>query len=183
MDSVEAQERIDQLTQELNDHNHRYYTLSDPSIDDYKFDQLLKELQSLEAEFPLLADPNSPVNRVGGAVTSEFKTVKHRYRMLSLDNSYSREEIEDFDKRVRKRMLDETGKEDEFDYVCELKYDGVAIGINYVDGVLTQAITRGDGVKGDDVTINVRTIQSIPLKLRGSDYPADFEIRGEIFLS
>ncbi len=183
MDSVQAKKRIDELTAELNEHNHRYYTLSDPAIDDLQFDLLLKELQSLEAGFPLLADPNSPVNRVGGSVTSEFRTVKHRYPMMSLDNSYSREEIEDFDKRVRKRILDETGSEEDITYVCELKYDGVAIGINYVDGVLVQAITRGDGVEGDDVTANVRTIKSIPLKLRGNDYPADFEIRGEIFLS
>lgn len=183
MDTTLARERIDELTLELNEHNYRYYTLSDPTIDDFQFDQLLKELQDLEAEFPLLADPNSPVNRVGGSVTSEFETVKHKYPMLSLSNSYSREEIEDFDKRVRKILYEEIGKEDDFNYVCELKYDGVAIGINYVNGVLTRAITRGDGVKGDDVTANVRTIKSIPLNLRGDDYPDDFEIRGEIFLS
>jgi DNA ligase (NAD+) len=183
MDSETAKKRIAQLSEELNDHNHRYYTLSDPSIDDFEFDQLLKELQLLESEFPLLADPNSPTKRVGGTVANPFATVKHRYPMLSLDNCYSREEIESFDTRARKIIFDETCAEDDLTYVCELKYDGVAIGLNYVDGVLVQALTRGDGVQGDDVTANVRTIKTIPLKLRGSGYPSDFEIRGEIFLS
>ena len=183
MDSETAKKRIAQLSAELNDHNHRYYTLSDPSIDDFEFDQLLKELQLLESEFPLLADPNSPTKRVGGTVANPFATVKHRYPMLSLDNSYSREEIESFDTRVRKIIFDETSSEDDLTYVCELKYDGVAIGLNYVDGVLVQALTRGDGVQGEDVIANVRTIKTIPLKLRGSGYPSDFEIRGEIFLS
>ncbi|MBL4736112.1 MAG: NAD-dependent DNA ligase LigA [Flavobacteriales bacterium] len=183
MDTAAARERIDELTDQLNEHNYRYYTLSDPSIDDLQFDVLLKELQSLEAEFPLLADPHSPTIRVGGSVADDFRTVKHRYPMLSLDNSYSREEIVDFDKRVRKWIEQEGQSGDDLTYVCELKYDGVAIGLNYVNGVLVQALTRGDGVQGDDVTANVRTIKSIPLKLRGNDYPPDFEIRGEIFLS
>ncbi|HIO67987.1 MAG TPA: NAD-dependent DNA ligase LigA [Flavobacteriales bacterium] len=183
MDSETAKKRIAQLSVELNDHNHRYYLLSDPSIDDFEFDQLLKELQLLESEFPLLADANSPTKRVGGTVANAFATVKHRYPMLSLDNSYSREEIESFDTRVRKIIFDETSSEDDLTYVCELKYDGVAIGLNYVDGVLVQALTRGDGVQGEDVIANVRTIKTIPLKLRGSGYPSDFEIRGEIFLS
>jgi len=183
MDSVQAKKRIDELTAELNEHNHRYYTLSAPSIDDYQFDQLLKELQALEAEFPLLADPNSPAKRVGGTVAEHFATVKHQYPMMSLDNSYSREEIEGFDQRVHKLIGLEPDQEGALRYVCELKYDGVAIGLNYVNGMLVQAVTRGDGVQGDDVTANVRTIKSIPLKLTGSGYPKDFEIRGEIFLS
>jgi len=183
MDSETAKRRIDQLTAEINDHNYRYYNLSDPSVDDFEFDQLLKELHLLEGEFPLLASPNSPTKRVGGSVAEDFASVAHRYPMLSLDNSYSREEIERFDTRVRKIILDEMGSDCEMTYTCELKYDGVAIGLNYVNGELVQALTRGDGVQGDDVTANVRTIRSIPLKLRGSGYPADFEIRGEIFLS
>ncbi|MBL4754020.1 MAG: NAD-dependent DNA ligase LigA [Flavobacteriales bacterium] len=183
MDSVQAQKRIDALTAELNEHNYRYYTLADPSIDDYQFDQLLKELLSLEADYPLLADPNSPTKRVGGTVAEGFATVQHRYPMLSLDNSYSRQEIEGFDQKVRKLIGFDGDHRGELAYVCELKYDGVAIGLNYVNGMLVQAITRGDGIQGDDVTANVRTIKSIPLKLTGSGYPKDFEIRGEIFLS
>jgi len=183
MDSEKAKKRIDQLTAEINDHNYRYYSLSDPSVDDFEFDQILKDLQLLEAEFPLLASPNSPTKRIGGTVAEDFASVTHRYPMLSLANSYSREEVESFDARARKIILDETGSDGELTYTCELKYDGVAIGLNYVNGELVQALTRGDGVQGDDVTANVRTIRSIPLKLRGSGYPSNFEIRGEIFLS
>ncbi len=170
------QERIAQLTAELEQHNYKYYQLDKPTISDLDFDSLLNELAMLEKAYPDFALPNSPVQRVGGTITKEFTTVKHRYPMLSLSNTYSREEITDFDDRIRKVFPDGV------EYVCELKFDGVAIGLNYKNGHLVQAITRGDGEKGDDVTANVKTIRTIPLKLKGNDWPADFEIRGEIFI-
>ncbi|MGL5890968.1 MAG: DNA ligase LigA-related protein, partial [Bacteroidia bacterium] len=144
----EARNRINILTQELNDHNYLYYVLAEPKISDYEFDSLLKELEALEKEHPELRRPDSPTLRVGGEVTKEFATVKHRYPMLSLGNTYSFEELEEFDVRVRKGLGNEA-----FDYVCELKYDGVAIGLRYENGQLVQAVTRGDGEKGDDVTV------------------------------
>ncbi len=175
MKKEDAEDRIAELSDKINYHNHRYYILSDPEISDYDFDMLLEELIKLEDEFPELADANSPSKRVGGGITKEFPTVVHRYPMLSLSNSYNEEELRDFDERVQKG-LGRSAK-----YVCELKYDGVAIGINYKNGVFHQAVTRGDGEKGDDISDNVRTIRSIPLKLHGNDYPDDLEIRGEIF--
>ncbi len=176
MTASEAKNKIQELTQEINQHNYNYYVLSNPTISDYDFDMLLEQLIKLEHEFPELADENSPTKRVGGEVTKEFETVKHKYLMLSLGNSYSKEEIIDFETRIKKLV------EDEIEYVCELKYDGVAIGITYVDGKLSRAVTRGDGTQGDDITTNVKTIKSIPLKLMGNNYPKEFEIRGEIFL-
>jgi DNA ligase (NAD+) len=176
MTSTEAKKKIEQLTAELNEHNYRYYILSNPSISDYDFDMLLKELERLEKEFPEFADESSPTKRVGGDITKEFTQVIHQYPMMSLGNTYSRQELMDFDARVKKVI------EEEVEYVCELKYDGVAIGIRYENGKLAQAVTRGDGVQGDDVTNNVKTIKSIPLKLRVSDYPDKFEIRGEVML-
>ena len=164
MNKQEIKHRIEQLSEELDQHNYNYYVLSNPTISDYEFDQLLKELEKLEKENPEFASPNSPTRRVGGQPTKEFKTVIHKYPMMSLSNSYSEEEIAEFDARVRKTIGDEV------EYVCELKYDGVAIGLTYVDGSLKQAVTRGDGVRGDDVTNNAVTIHSIPLKLRGN-YP------------
>ncbi|MEM9023840.1 MAG: NAD-dependent DNA ligase LigA, partial [Bacteroidota bacterium] len=175
MDPQQAREKIAQLTEALNAHNHRYYILDAPTISDYEFDALLRELQDLEAEFPAFADPNSPTKRVGGDITKSFETVQHEYPMLSLANSYSREEIVEFEERIQKLIVAPV------EYVCELKYDGVAIGIRYINGELERAVTRGDGVKGDNITANVRTIRSIPLKLTGN-YPAQFEIRGEIFM-
>lgn len=176
MTASEAKKKIQQLTQEINQHNYNYYVLSSPTVSDYDFDMLLESLIKLEQAFPEFADENSPSKRVGGEVTKAFETVKHKYPMLSLGNSYSKEEIADFETRIKKLV------EDEIEYVCELKYDGVAIGITYVDGKLTRALTRGDGTQGDDITTNVKTIKSIPLQLMGNDYPAAFEIRGEIFL-
>ncbi|MCB0380778.1 MAG: NAD-dependent DNA ligase LigA [Flavobacteriales bacterium] len=176
MTHEEAKSKISSLTSTINQHNYNYYVLSNPTITDYDFDMLLEELIKLESEFPDLAEENSPTKRVGGEVTKEFETVKHKYPMLSLGNSYSKEEITDFETRIKKLV------EDEIEYVCELKYDGVAIGITYVDGKLTRALTRGDGTQGDDITTNVKTIKSIPLQLHGTDYPKEFEIRGEIFL-
>ncbi len=175
MTEQEAKTRIEQLTRELQQHNHNYYVLAKPTISDYDFDQLLKELEALEKQFPQFRLPDSPTLRVGGDITKAFKTVKHRYPMMSLSNSYSEGEIRDFIARVTKAV----GNDVEF--VCELKYDGVAISLTYKNGLLVQAVTRGDGVRGDDVTNNIKTIKSIPLRLRG-DYPEELEVRGEIFM-
>ncbi|MDL2214755.1 NAD-dependent DNA ligase LigA [Dysgonomonas sp. OttesenSCG-928-M03] len=169
-------QRIEQLREELNTHNHNYYVLSNPTISDFEFDKLMKELMDLEAAHPEYADPNSPTQRVGSDITKSFKQVAHRYPMLSLSNTYSESEIKDFYDRVKKDL------NDDFEIVCELKYDGTSISLIYIDGKLTQAITRGDGVQGDDITANVKTIRSIPLTLRGHDYPEEFEIRGEILM-
>ncbi len=174
MNLSEAKIEVKKLTNELNKHNHLYYVENNPTISDYDFDMLLKRLQELESQFPELEDENSPTKRVGGDITKKFETVVHKYPMLSLSNTYSEEEIEEWVTRVKKQV------EDDLEYVCELKYDGVAIGIQYVNGKLKQAITRGDGSQGENVTSNVKTIRTIPLALKG-DYPDDFEIRGEIF--
>lgn len=174
MNANEAQSEIARLTEELNRHNHLYYVESNPEISDYDFDMMLKRLQELEEQFPQLASPVSPTKRVGGDITKKFETVVHRYPMLSLSNTYSQDEIQDWVTRISKIT------EADIEFVCELKYDGVAIGIQYVDGILHQAVTRGDGTQGENVTENVKTIRTIPLQLRG-DYPEDFEIRGEIF--
>jgi DNA ligase (NAD+) len=176
MNEEEAKKKIKELTEQINEHNYRYYLLSQPSISDYEFDMLLESLVRLEREYPSLLDPNSPSQRVGGAVTKDFPTIKHKQAFLSLGNTYSEEEIKDFDTRIRKLI------EVDFDYVCELKYDGVAIGLIYRNGKLVRAVTRGDGEQGDEVTANVRTIKSIPLTLRPGNYPEEFEVRGEIFL-
>lgn len=176
MNSDQARERIEELSHELHLHNHRYYVLHSPSISDYEFDMKLKELQALEESFPELADPNSPTKRVGGDITDKFQKVKHKYPMLSLSNTYNFDEIREWEKRIKKNT------DDEIEYICELKYDGVAIGITYENGVLTRAVTRGDGQTGEDVTTNVRTISTIPLRVKRSDHPDEFEIRGEIFL-
>jgi DNA ligase (NAD+) len=177
MDKETAIIRIKKLTEEINQHNHNYYVLDAPIISDYDFDMLLQELIALEKAFPELALPDSPTKRVGGDITKSFTQVVHKNPMLSLGNTYSESELEEFDQRVRKLLPNES-----FEYICELKYDGLAIGLTYKNGVLHQAVTRGDGVQGDDVTTNVKTIKSIPLRLRGNDYPDEFEIRGEIIL-
>lgn len=168
--------KIDELRNELNLHNYNYYVMSNPTISDFEFDQKMKQLMDLETAHPEFADPNSPSQRVGSDITKSFNQVEHKYPMLSLGNTYSREEVTDFYNRVKKDL------NDDFEIVCELKYDGTSISLTYVDGRLTQAVTRGDGVKGDDVTANVKTIRSIPLVLRGDDYPSEFEIRGEILM-
>src|SRR6056297_515899 len=160
MNSEQAEKKIAELRRELHKHNHRYYVLSDPQISDYEFDMMLKELQKLESEFPQFEDPNSPTKRVGGDITSKFIKVKHKYPMLSLSNTYNFDEIKEWEQRIKK------GTEQDIEYVCELKYDGVAIGITYVDGKLERAVTRGDGDTGEDVTANVKTIASVPLMLR-----------------
>jgi len=177
MDQNQIIQRIDFLIDELNKHNHNYYNLSKSLISDFEFDALMLELQGLEKSYPQFLKDNSPTLRVGGNIQKNFKTVKHRYRMLSLGNTYSLEDLHDFDARIKKEI------DGDIEYVCELKFDGLAIGLAYKDGVLIQAVTRGDGIKGDDVTANVKTIKSIPLKLNIGDYPADFEIRGEIIMT
>lgn len=175
MTKEEAKIKIEKISAGLERHNYLYYILSNPEISDYEFDMMMKELQNLEMQFPEFADPNSPTKRVGGEITKSFETVYHRYPMMSLANSYSKEEIVDFETRIHKLIPPPVV------YACELKYDGVAISLHYKNGKFERAITRGDGVKGDDITTNVKTIRSIPLKLRG-DFPDDFEIRGEIFM-
>ncbi len=172
----QIKQQIDALREELNQHNYNYYVLSTPTISDFDFDRKLKELTDLEIQYPEYFDPNSPTQRVGSDINKSFNQVVHKYPMLSLGNTYTEEEITDFYNRVKK------GLNDDFEIVCELKYDGTSISLTYINGVLTQAVTRGDGVQGDDVTANVRTIRSIPLRLHGTDYPAEFEIRGEIVM-
>lgn len=172
---MSVQDRIVFLRSELQQHNHNYYVLDKPTISDFEFDMLLNELIELENQHPEYYDSNSPSQRVGGDLIKSFDTVAHEYRMLSLGNTYSADELIDFDKRITKLV------ETDIEYVCELKYDGVSISLKYENGELIQALTRGNGTHGDDVTVNVKTINSIPLKLKG-DFPNKFEIRGEIFL-
>ncbi|MGV3762453.1 NAD-dependent DNA ligase LigA [Parapedobacter sp.] len=176
MSPAEAAIRIDELTRELSEYNYQYYVLANPSISDYDFDQRLKELEELERLFPEFVDPDSPTQKIGGDITQRFQTVRHRWPMLSLSNTYNEQELRDFDDRVRKAIGND------FQYVCELKFDGLSISLTYEDGVLKRAVTRGDGVQGDEVTANVRTIKKIPNKLRTNGYPQVFEIRGEIFM-
>ena len=177
MDKQKAQQKIAELSSVLKDHNYKYYVLSQPEISDFDFDKLLKELQDLEAQFPEFIHPDSPTQKVGGDITKNFETHTHKIPMLSLGNTYSKEELIDFDGRVKKG-LDEAP----FSYVAELKFDGLAISLTYKNGELFRALTRGDGTKGDDVTTNVRTIKTIPTKLPPGDYPDEFEVRGEIFM-
>ncbi|TDK43577.1 NAD-dependent DNA ligase LigA [Algoriphagus formosus] len=177
MTQQEAQKRIAQLSKEINRHNHLYYQESRIEISDYEFDQLLEELIRLETEFPELLREDSPSQRVGGTITKEFQTVAHEYKMLSLGNTYTIEELQAFDERVEKGL----GTRD-YEYFCELKFDGVAISLVYENGTLARAVTRGDGTKGDDVTANVKTIRNIPLSIEGEAVPDKFEVRGEIFL-
>ena len=168
-------ERIRELRTQLNDHNRKYYVENAPEISDFEFDRLLREFQELEAAHPEYADPNSPTVRVGSDITSEFRSVRHRFPMLSLGNTYSLDELHEFIERVEKEV-------GETEFVCELKFDGTAISLTYDHGRLSQAVTRGDGTAGDDVTANVRTVRTVPLRLRGDDWPDYFEIRGEILM-
>ena len=169
--------RIVELRKLMEHYNYLYYVMNEPVTTDQKFDELMHELERLEAEHPEMFDPNSPTQRVGNDTTNEFVQVAHKYGMMSLANTYSEQEIRDFDERVRKGIGG-----DGVEYVCELKYDGTSISLRYEDGNLQVAVTRGDGVKGDDVTTNVRTIRTVPLHMQGEDYPAEFEIRGEILM-
>ena len=174
MDKKVAKDEIERLSKEINKHNDLYYIKNESEISDYDFDVLLEKLIKLETEFPEFSYDYSPTKRIGGDITKKSESISHRFPMLSLSNTYSEDEIIEWENRLKKLS------EDTLEYVCELKYDGVAIGIHYENGVLKQAVTRGDGTKGENVTANVRTIRSIPLQLTG-DFPADFEIRGEIF--
>lgn len=174
---MDEKQRILQLRKDLQEHNYKYYVLNQPSISDQDFDFMMHELQDLEARHPEMADPDSPTQRVGSDISTEFKQVAHKYPMLSLSNTYNEQDVADFYESVRKGL----GGED-FEICCEMKYDGLSISLTYVDGRLVQGVTRGDGVHGDDVTANVRTIRSIPLVLKDGDWPREFEIRGEILL-
>ena len=176
MTREEAKQRIAVLSEELAHHNYLYYVKDTPVISDQEFDVLLRELQDLEDQYPEFRTETSPTQRVGGGITKDFSTVKHKYPMLSLSNTYSREELEDFIQRISKNV------DEPLEFVCELKYDGAAIGIIYRNGELLRAVTRGDGSQGDDITTNVKTIRSIPLKLKGENHPDEFEVRGEIFM-
>lgn len=177
MTSAQAKTRIQQLTEQIQYHNDLYYNKSKTEISDFEFDQLLEELIKLEAEFPALRLPDSPTQRVGGTITKEFASVVHQYPMLSLGNTYSAEELTDFDGRVAKGL-----DGDAYEYFCELKFDGVSISLIYENGLLTKAVTRGDGVRGDDVTANIKTIRTLPLRINTNDVPEKFEVRGEVFL-
>ena len=172
---MNIEQQINKLREELRTHNHNYYVLDNPIISDFNFDTKLKDLQSLEEQYPEFYDANSPTLRVGGEITKNFKTVVHEYRMYSLDNSYSKDDLLDWETRIKKLV------DGEIQYTCELKYDGASISLTYENGNLIRAVTRGDGVQGDEVTANIKTIKSVPLKLKG-DYPPKFDIRGEIVL-
>ena len=175
MNKKEAKVRIDELSKIIESHNYNYYILAQPTISDYDFDMLLNELINLEKQYPELITADSPTQRVGGDITKEFQTVKHRYPMLSLSNSYNIEEVKDFITRIKKTI------EEDVEFVCELKFDGISISLTYENGIFVKAVTRGDGTQGDDVTANVKTIRTIPLRLKG-EYPDFFEMRGEIIM-
>ncbi len=191
MNKEEAKNKIEKLSSQLEEHNYKYYVLAQSPISDYDFDRMMEELTKLEKEFPELSKSDSPSQRVGGTITKEFKAVKHDHAFLSLSNSYSKDDIKDFDERVRK------GVAGQIEYVCELKYDGVALGLKYENGKLVQAVTRGDGEQGDEITTNAKTIRSIPLRLKTTPahplkggeqntrptYPDKFEARGEVFMT
>jgi DNA ligase (NAD+) len=176
MSLFEIKERIESLVKELNEHNYKYYVLAQPEISDFEFDKKLEELTRLEKEYPEYLDPESPSIKVGGDITKEFQTVKHKWPMLSLGNTYNEQDLKDFDDRVRKAIGSN------FEYVCELKFDGLSISLSYENGKLIRAVTRGDGTQGDDVTNNAKTIQNIPKSIKGNEFPNSFDIRGEVFM-
>jgi len=173
---MDVKDKIIQLRKALHEHNYLYYILDAPKISDFEFDQMLSSLQELEHQYPEFSDPNSPTQRVGGGVTKNFRTQAHRYPMYSLSNTYSKAELMQWVGRVEKALGDE-----KFEFTCELKYDGASISLTYEEGKFLRGLTRGDGAQGDDVSLNLRTIPTIPLELKG-DYPDFFEIRGEIVL-
>ena len=177
MTASEAKKQIQELTKKIDYHSDLYYQKSKTEISDFEFDQLLATLADLEKQFPELKFPDSPTQRVGGTITKEFETVYHKYPMLSLGNTYSQDELKDFDGRVAKGLEGES-----YEYFCELKFDGVSISLIYENGILVKGVTRGDGVRGDNVTANVRTIRSIPLKIKSGKIPDSFEVRGEVFM-
>src|SRR5690606_12087565 len=177
MDRNSAQAAIRELTEKINHLNHQYYQEDISEVSDFEFDQLLEKLTELENAFPDLREPDSPTQRIGGTITKQFPTVYHKYPMLSLGNTYSKEELIEFDNRIKKTLGDEP-----YEYVCELKFDGVALSLTYENGYLVRGVTRGDGTRGDDITNNVKTIRTIPLKLKGNNIPPLFEVRGEGFM-
>jgi DNA ligase (NAD+) len=177
MTADQAQKEIAKLTDEINHHNDLYYQQSAPVVSDFEFDKLLEKLIALEAQFPDLRQADSPTQRVGGTITKNFENVAHKYPMLSLGNTYSADDLREFDKRVAKGLDGNA-----YEYFCELKFDGVSISLTYENGILVRGVTRGDGVRGDDITHNVRTIRSIPLKIKGKNIPESFEVRGEVFM-
>lgn len=176
MSLFDTKEQMDALVKELNQHNYNYYVLAQPTISDYEFDIKLKELEALEKQYPEYQDENSPTQKVGGDITKKFETIRHKWPMLSLGNTYNEQDLRDFDERIRKAIGDN------FEYVCELKFDGLSINLTYENGKLLRAVTRGDGTKGDNVTTNIKTIHRIPKTLKGSGYPESFDIRGEVFM-
>ena len=176
MSLFEIKEQMDQLVKELNQHNYNYYVLAQPTISDHEFDIKLKELEALEKQYPEYQDENSPTQKIGGDITKKFETVKHKWPMLSLGNTYNEQDLRDFDERIRKAIGND------FEYVCELKFDGLSMNLTYENGKLVRAVTRGDGTKGDNVTSNIKTIHRIPKTLKGSGYPEIFDIRGEVFM-
>lgn len=188
-DSQTAAERIAQLRSELDDHNYRYYVLDEPSVPDAEYDRLFRELKALEAEHPQLITPESPTQRVGGAAASAFGEVRHEVPMLSLGNAFEEQDLIDFDRRVREGLADQLPSSDlfgggaEVEYSCEPKLDGLAVSLLYENGVLTRGATRGDGTTGEDISVNVRTIRNVPLRLKGEGWPAILEVRGEVFMS
>lgn len=173
---MKIQEQIEHLREELRQHNYNYYVLDNPVISDFEFDQKLKELEKLEEEHPEFYDDNSPTQRVGGQVVKTFNTVTHKERMYSLSNSYSKDDLEDWVKRIRKTI------EGDLEFTCELKYDGASINLTYENNKFVRAVTRGDGFQGDDVSHNVRTIKSLPLVIKGEHLPENFDVRAEIVL-
>ena len=176
MNNNEARERIAQLRKELDEHNYKYYVLNQPTITDFEYDILLNELDTLEKKFPEFASDDSPTRRVGSDIQKEFVQYQHTYPMLSLGNTYNEEELREFDSRIRKSSAEK------IEYVCELKFDGASISITYRKGSMLRALTRGDGTRGDDVTVNVRTIRSLPVKVFEKDSPDEFIVRGEILM-
>src|ERR1700710_1513662 len=176
MSFEEVKKRVAALVAELKQHNYNYYVLAMPTITDLDFDKKLEELIALETEFPELIDPDSPSQNVGGFITKEFKTVRHKWPMLSLGNTYNEQELLDFGQRIKKAIGDN------FEYVAELKFDGLSMSLTYENGKLERGVTRGDGTEGDEVTTNVKTIRKIPKQVHGEGYPDHFEIRGEVFM-
>ncbi len=176
MNQAEAKERIEKLRTEIEEHNRRYYVLNQPVISDFEYDLLINELETLEKKFPEFIVEGSPTQHPGSDITKEFRQYEHKYPMLSLGNTYSYEELRDFDSRLGKSVSGPV------EYVCELKFDGASISITYINGIMTTAVTRGDGTKGDDVSVNVRTIKSIPVKIHAGGIPREFIVRGEILM-
>jgi DNA ligase (NAD+) len=182
MNFKEAENRIRELLEKVDYYNQKYYQEDTSEISDLEFDRLLNELIQLEETYPDLKKEDSPSQRVGGAFTKNFPTIKHQYPMLSLGNTYSEEDLREFDKRVKKILEDEGFDLADLNYLCELKFDGVSISLRYEQGILKQGITRGDGTQGDEITANVKTIRSIPLHVSAPELPTQFEVRGEIFM-